>query len=176
MTVDKHVEMSISKRLTFAERAKYMLLSVLPMLAGAYLLVLIISLKLSSLIALGALAFAATVFASYKLYCMSIIDWEYVFVEDEIRFSKIINKTRRRELLTVDLTKSELLARADSGECASFLHNPEYKVYRFTGGTENEAWLVAGVSSKGQRAAVVFEPDERMLEALKYVMRSKFHG
>ena len=56
------------------------------------------------------------------------------------------------------------------------LSDSGYKRYNFKSNTTDDCWFVAGLSSKGERICVVFEPDERMLEALKMTVRSRFFG
>ena len=174
--MEKHIEMSVEKKLTLSERIFSFLMSVLPMLVGAYVLVLVFSMKLTGLMPLAVIFCALSVFASYKIFCCFNIDWEYIFIDDEIRFSKIVNKTRRKELVTVNLSKSEAIARVDDSAHNQYLKNSEYKKFNFKTNTTDECWFVAGVTQNGQRVCVIFEPGERMLEAIRLTVRSKFFG
>ncbi len=174
--MEKHIEMSLAKKMTFADRLLSLAASLLPMLISCYILVLVVSLKFSSFIALAVIICAVALFASYKIFCSFNIDWEYIFVDDEIRFSKIINKSRRKELVTVNLSKAEAVARVNDGAHNRLLTHRDYKHYYFKSNTTDDCWFVAGLSSKGERICVVFEPDERMLEALKLTVRSRFFG
>lgn len=168
--------MSLAKKMTFADRLLSLAASLLPMLISCYILVLVVSLKFSSFIALAVIICAVALFASYKIFCSFNIDWEYIFVDDEIRFSKIINKSRRKELVTVNLSKAEAVARVNDGAHNRLLTHRDYKHFNFKSNTTDDCWFVAGLSSKGERICVVFEPDERMLEALKLTVRSRFFG
>ena len=174
--MEKHIEMSLAKKMTFTDRLLSLAASLLPMLISCYILVLVVSLKFSSFISLAVIICAVSLFASYKIFCSFNIDWEYIFIDDEIRFSKIINKNRRKELVTVNLSKAETVARINDSAHNRPLSDSGYKRYNFKSNTTDDCWFVAGLSSKGERICVVFEPDERMLEALKLTVRSRFFG
>lgn len=171
--MEKFVEMSVARRLTAGQRLLSILASLLPLLAAAYIVMLAVSAHLTTLLPLSLLLLALSMFACYKIFCCFYIDWEYVFVDDEIRFSKIINKSRRRELVTIVLDKAELCAAASHAD-AALMRNHEYKKHYFTTNTGADAYVIAGLDGKGRRVCVVFEPDERMLESIKFTMKSRF--
>lgn len=172
--MEKHIEMSLSKKMTFSDRIVSFILSLLPVLLSCYIFVLVISMKFTAFAALAGVLCAVSLFLSYKIYCSFVIDWEYIFVDDEIRFSKIMNKTRRKELLTVNLSKAEAVARVGDSAHNQYLKNPSYKKYSYKTNTTDDCWFVASVTAKGERVCVIFEPNERMLEAIRLTVRSKF--
>ena len=109
--MEKYVEMSLERKQTFANRVVSLIVSVLPVLVCSYIFVLVVSLRYTSFLALAIIICALSLFASYRIFTSFNIDWEYILVDDEIRFSKIINKTRRKEIITVSLQKTEAVAR-----------------------------------------------------------------
>ena len=60
--MEKHIEMSLAKKMTFADRLLSLAASLLPMLISCYILVLVVSLKFSSFIALAALILIGSIF------------------------------------------------------------------------------------------------------------------
>ena len=172
--MEKHIEMSLTKKLSFSEHVVCILMSILPMLVSCYVLVLVTSLKYNSFLPLAIVLCAVSLYLSYKIYCSYNVDWEYIFIDDELRFTKIINKSRRRELLTVSLSKAEAVARVTDGAHNQFMKNPGYRKYNFKTNTSDDVWFVAGVDAHGSRVCVAFEPDERMLEAIRLTVRQRF--
>lgn len=67
--MEKHIEMSLAKKMTFTDRLLSLAASLLPMLISCYILVLVVSLKFSSFIALAVIICAVSLFASYKIFC-----------------------------------------------------------------------------------------------------------
>lgn len=51
---------------------------------------------------------------AYFAWLESVVDFEYVYVDKELRISKIQQKERRKDLAVYDLTKMEMLAPIDS--------------------------------------------------------------
>ena len=172
--MEKYVEMSLERKQTFANRVVSLIVSVLPVLVCSYIFVLVVSLRYTSFLALAIIICALSLFASYRIFTSFNIDWEYILVDDEIRFSKIINKTRRKEIITVNLQKTEAVARVEDKEHNQYLNNSNYKKYIFKSNTDSQCWFIAAATSKGERVCVVFEPDERMLETIRLTVLSKF--
>ncbi len=56
----------------------------------------------------------------------SVVDYEYAYVEGELRIARILQKSKRKEVATYDLTKMTLLAPMNS---------PRFDGYRNTEGT-----------------------------------------
>ena len=53
---------------------------------------------------------AACAVLYYLLWLESVVDYEYVYVDKELRIAKIQQKQRRKELSTYDLNKMEIFA------------------------------------------------------------------
>ena len=73
----------------------------------------------------------------YFLWLESVVDYEYDYVDKELRVAKIQQKQRRKELAVYDLTKMEILAPADSYQLDSF-KNKELKVIDYSSGMEED--------------------------------------
>lgn len=63
---------------------------------------------------------AACAAGFYFLWLESAVDYEYDYVDKELRVAKIQQKQRRKELAVYDLTKMEILAPADSHHLDSY--------------------------------------------------------
>ena len=73
----------------------------------------------------------------YFLWLESVVDYEYDYVDKELRVAKIQQKQRRKELAVYDLTKMEILAPADSYQLDSY-KNRDLKVTDYSSGREED--------------------------------------
>lgn len=171
--MEKYIEVSVAKHQSFKDHLIGMLVSFLPIFIGMYILVLVVFSKATTLLPLAVLLEAILCFASYKLYGLFNIDWEYTIVDDELRFAKIVNKSKRHEVLTVSIPKAEVIARVTDA-----LHNHELnsnaKRYSFISQTTKDFYFIKSFDTKGNRVCVFFEPDERMCENFLVTARGKF--
>ena len=71
----------------------------------------------------------------YFVWLECAVDYEYDYVDKELRIAKIQQKQRRKELAVYDLTKMEILAPAD--QLDSF-KNKELKVIDYSSGREED--------------------------------------
>lgn len=171
--MEKYIELSVTKHQTFKDRIIAILISFLPVLIGMYILVLVVFAKATTLLPLAILLEALMLFLSYKLYGLFNVDWEYTLVDDELRFAKIINKSKRREVLTVSIPKTEIIARVADEEHNRSLRS-DAKRYTFISQTNKDFYFIKSFDSKGNRVCVFFEPDERMCDNFSVTARGKF--
>lgn len=106
--------------------------SIAVVLAVCFCLLTFITLNFFLLIPVAACAVGA-----YLLWLESSVDYEYEYVEKELRVAKILQKQRRKELAVYDLTKMEILAPADSYHLDSF-KNKDLKVIDYSSGREED--------------------------------------
>lgn len=67
-------------------------------------------------------------------YMNSVVDYEYVYVDKEIRIARIQQKEKRRELGTYDLEKMELLAPLCSDRCRDLERRRKLKILDYSSG------------------------------------------
>ena len=79
---------------------------------------------------------AACAVGFYYCWLESVVDYEYVYVDKELRIAKIQQKQRRKELAIYDLTKMEVLAPIGSHHLAEF-RNKSTKVIDYSSGSDN---------------------------------------
>lgn len=155
--------------------SKMMLKKVGIMAAGAALTVA--NFFVMSLEALGGGSFillveAAIIFGAYWLLRSQNIEYEYIFVEDEIGFDRITARTSRKRLFTADCGRFELMARADgahNGEMAK-----KYDTVRdFSSAPDSKDRWFAVINGEKGRTLLIFEPEERMVEAVRAIIKRK---
>lgn len=158
--MENFVEYTLPYRLTAADQIKRVAYVGLPMVLGV-LLIMYLGL-------IGVLLCAGLCWLSYRLYLSFFFEWEYTLLEDEIRFGKIINKERRKELSKLSITKTESygpMENMPNSNCkmVSYLSNQgELPCYY---------WLCS--DEKGERVCVLFQPDDRILQVFEVRARGK---
>lgn len=87
--------------------------------------------------------------AANYFWLESAVDFEYVYVDKELRIAKIMQKQRRKELAVYDLTQMEVLAPVGSYHLDGF-KNKDLKVIDYSSqGDENKASRYALILSDG---------------------------
>lgn len=158
--MENFIEYSLPYKLKAKDYMMQLAYTVGPMLLG---IALIMYLGL-----LGIALCAALCYFSYRLYLSFIYELEYSLVEDEISFSKIINKERRRDLLKASITKTESygpIANRPAVQCPvrSFLSNQ---------GEEPEYYWIT-YDAKGNKVCILFQPTPAVLEVFAVRARGK---
>lgn len=98
------------------------------------------------------------------------VEYEYVFLGDELDVDAIMGKSKRKNKGKYLMSRVELVAMKNSAEIRPIMENPksQYQVVDYT--TNNgDAGVYAMVYSdeKGKRI-ILFEPSEKLLNAMKY--------
>ena len=172
--MEKYIEVVVSRKNKLKDTALCFLASVLPLLVGSYVVILFYASGSSMFLALGVVACALLFYLSYKIFNSFNIEWEYTLVDSELRFAKVINKTKRRDIMAVNLAKTEILARVNDNE-----HDHPYKTFQgakthMISQTNDNYYYIISFTDKGKRVCVTFEPDERMIDNFKTTLRGKF--
>ncbi len=158
--MENFIEYSLPYKMTMKDRMMQMLCTVGPMLLGVALIMY--------LGVLGILLCLGLCYVSYRLFLSYIYELEYTLLEDEISFTKIINKERRRELLTASIAKTDCygpIANRPAVQCPvkSFVSNqgdlPEY------------FWIT--YDKKGNKVCILFQPTEGVLDVFATRARGK---
>lgn len=87
--------------------------------------------------------------AANYFWLETAVDFEYVYVDKELRVAKIMQKQRRKELAVYDLTKMEVLAPVGSHHLDGF-RNKDLKVLDYSSQTdENKPYRYALILADG---------------------------
>ena len=96
---------------------------------------------------------AACAVLYYLLWLESVVDYEYVYVDKELRIAKIQQKQRRKELSTYDLNKMEIFAPIGSSHLDS-VKGRDLKVLDYSSGDDD---------NKQARYALVMEDGTELI-------------
>jgi hypothetical protein len=113
---------------------------------------------------------AAMVLVAIFVFPNFNVEYEYVFLGDELDVDAVLNRSKRKSKGKYLMSRVETVAMKNSSEIRPILNNPksQYTVVDYT--TKNgDAGVYAMVYSddKGKQL-ILFEPSEKLLNAMKY--------
>lgn len=105
-----------------------------------------------------------------KLTSMCDEEYEYIFINGDIDFAKIVGKNKRIELLSVAMNEVELVAPLSSDKLAPYenLEKTRYQVKDFSSALPGHKDRMYAMICKSENQAyrIIFEPSEKLLEAM----------
>ena len=155
--------------------AKEKLLSVLCYLAAAVLSMII--LPFSATPPFGSFILLIVVGLFYFAHILSgrlNKEFEYIFTADNIDIDVIMNKSKRKRLITFTIAQIEIMASFRDATYNSIAKGQFDKVVDATSG-KADANVYFVVVDKNGRTLVKFEPNYSVVESLNKVARSKVH-
>ena len=176
--MEKYIEVAVPRKNSLKDHAVCFVSCMLPILLGTYLVMMIYSATNRNFMFVGLSCFVCAIlyYVAYKIFCRFTVDWEYTLVDDEIRFAKIINKSKRRELVTVPLSKIQVVARVDDTLHIHELNKTFEKKLSYISQTNKNYFFISGYDKDGKSVCIFFEPDDRMCENFRVTLRGKFFG
>lgn len=102
----------------------------------------------------------------YYLFQTFDVEFEYTYVNGELDFDKIVAKSRRKRMLSVDVHKLEMIG--PKGACQlDSLRNSKYKSYDFSSNNEEHTIYEMYIRTENELLQIYFEPNQNMLEAMR---------
>jgi hypothetical protein len=117
---------------------------------------------------LGAYCLIVVFFAGYleyKIFSWTNKEYEYVFVDGELRIDRILGQSSRKNFLTLDFSQVEVAAYEEAPQVRPFM-NPDVAVTDVSSQTGERCMFLCGTFD-GVRKRIIVEPDEKMAEAFK---------
>lgn len=103
------------------------------------------------------------------------IEYEYSYFDGELRFTKIINKSKRKKIALYNMDETVLIAPAGDRSVYNYENNSTLKVRSLTSqDAEAKVYIMVAKGEKGMEL-VKFEPDEEFLGEIckKYAQKVK---
>ena len=97
-------------------------------------------------------------------------EFEYLFVNGALDIDKIMAKSRRKKVFTMELNEMEVLAQAGSAELRPY---QGLKTVDFSSGNRDAKQYEMVIVQKGEKKRVVFEPNSTILEGMKMLAPRK---
>lgn len=115
----------------------------------------------------------ACAYGVYYLFLNTSVEYEFVLIKNELTIEAIYGKNRRKQLHTIDVSKSDLIAPAESTEAAYYHRNTQMKTLDYTSGEGEEPVYLLVVSCGAETVKLYMEFNERMLEGMKQAAPGK---
>lgn len=118
-----------------------------------------------------ALIFGFLAFFTQRRY----IEFEYSYFDGEIRFTKIMNKSRRKKIALYNMDETVMIAPAGDRSVYNYENDSKLKVRNLTSGDpEAKVYTMVAKGEKGMEL-IKFEPDEEILGEIckKYAQKVK---
>lgn len=95
------------------------------------------------------------------------LEYEYIFTSGELTIDKVIDQSRRKKLVNIDMQKVELVAEYQSHYMDEYRNNQSMKVYDYTSQRpEAKKYAVAYMDAE-QRGLYLIEPNEKLLKVMR---------
>ncbi len=101
----------------------------------------------------------------YFLFQTFDIEFEYTYVNGELDFDKIMAKSRRKRMLSVNVRKLEMIGPKGAYQLDS-LRKSKYKTYDFSSNNEEHTIYEMYIRRENELLQIYFEPNQSMLEAM----------
>ena len=142
-------------------------------MAGVYLAAFILSVLLllfsNYTYGLWLVLIAGVWYGAYFVVKTRYIEYEYALNNNELDIDKIMGKTRRKRMITVDFKQIEICA-AINDEMYKSEYNTKSvaKTYNYSGESEYEKYFVDFVTQEG-KVRVLFNPTDKMKENMSII-------
>lgn len=172
--MDNYIEIAVPRKNSVKDTALCFAFTFVPLIVGTYLFITLLGTGDMGRIAIGAIICGLLYYFAFKVFGNFSVEWEYTLVGNEIRFSKIMNKDKRRDLMTISLSKTDIIARTDDNSNNHQFRTTDAQKCNYTSQTDVKTYYMIGVNDKGKKVCIVFEPDDRMIDNFKTTLRGKF--
>jgi hypothetical protein len=157
--------MLVEKKKNFASKA----------LQGANILLAVVMLLLTVIGGSIFIVFACIFGFLAFFIARRFIEFEYSYFDGEVRFTKIMNKSRRKKIAFYHMDETVLIAPAGDRSVYNYENDSKLKVRNLTSGEpEARVYVMVTKGEKGMEL-VKFEPDEEILGEIckKYAQKVK---
>lgn len=114
---------------------------------------------------------AGVAYLIYQVVIARNIEFEYIITNGDLDIDKIIARRRRKRVFSANCKDFEIIAKLKGGYNDRRISSVNKRIEAISSIDSENVYLITLVY-KGERTAVLFEPDERMLNAFKlYIPR-----
>lgn len=156
----------------------YVLIPVRKSFATVFMAVLSMVLALLSLLltCAGVQVFAALVVIFGVLWYFfafrSNKEFEYSYFDGDVRFAKVMNKSRRKSLGSCSMEEVIQIAPAHDSSVHRYEEDKTIRVKDYTSHTQKDYYVMI-IQKAGNTSLIKFEPDEKYLDAIEIKYRQK---
>lgn len=119
------------------------------------------------LFGLGLFIIAGIGWGAWKLLQTTSLEYEYILTNAELDIDKIIARTRRKRVLTVNFKEILLCARVDDPMFKAEFNNTSNVVKTYDVAGNNGQKYFVEYNGEGGKIRVLFTPNEKIMESVK---------
>jgi Holliday junction resolvasome RuvABC ATP-dependent DNA helicase subunit len=112
------------------------------------------------------------IYLDYILITMRNVEYEYIITNSDLDIDTIINKKKRKRLLSVNIKDFELVASTSSDKITTEMRNIKNVIHTESSPTAEDLYFVVLTYNK-KRTILIMEPGEKMLNAMHAVAPRK---
>ena len=144
-----------------------------PLIYVAYVLMVLIGLVACIVNAFGFIFLIAAVVAIYFINMRINVEYEYVFVTNELSIDRILAQRSRKRIKNIEMQKVDKVVSTRSHEFDFARNNPKLKPVDYTSRNEDaDVYAIIYGGEQGQEVALI-EPNEHLLKCMKNVAPHK---
>jgi len=159
--MDIFVEQIVKKRFGGKDYAIMAGISIL----AAFLVFLCIMILVGYVGGLAFLVAIGVLYGAFWLIMSRNLEFEYSVTNGDLTIDKIINRQRRKRVVSFDVKNTEEMGKYDAAKLQHRSFDNRYFVGEYEDG--RDCWYITCRSQKTGHVLVVFSPEERVLEAIK---------
>lgn len=107
-------------------------------------------------------------YLTYKVWQLTDIEYEYSYFGGEVTIDKIMGQEKRKRMIEFALNECEAAGYEDSEKLAYYKNN-KFEVLDLTTGEAGHRRFLAVLCKDGKQRKIYFEPDEKMVQAMKNI-------
>ena len=101
------------------------------------------------------------------------LEYEYLYLDKEISIDKVMSKEKRKHIMTVDLSKVEVMAPENSHELDSYKARGNVKILDYSSRMDDAKPYMMAYNDNDGMKLIKLEPNDEMLKAIKMVYPRK---
>lgn len=153
------------------------ILTVLLAIVGLFLVLLINAMLPQNIRMLGSLLIVAYLIVGIPLFISichaKTIDYDYLYVENDLDIDVVTNKSKRKHVLTVHLEHAKRIAPKGSSSILGYEGKGAVKIKDYSSGEGNPYVII--VEKNGAVVELYIEPDEHLLSLMKQRNKDIFY-
>lgn len=113
------------------------------------------------------IAIVAILFGAHYLWQRTNLEFEYAFTNGELDIDTIYNKTGRKRSFSCNVKDFQLVAKLEDSQYANEFSHVQ-QTLDFSTNAKGSKPYGGIIDYKGKKTKVIFEPNEKILEAMRY--------
>ena len=111
--------------------------------------------------------------ASYFVIPRTDLEYEYLFVNGEFDIDMVMAKSKRKKVMSVNLSEADLIAPLNSHKMDYYNGNSRMKTLDYSSGNPEHKRFAIIMKAGGENSRIIIEPDDEMAKAIKNSAPSK---